>query len=150
MGIGIDIGALLLERNITKGPTMKRVIAIALLTSLFACSDGASNDSADMAKSVISNLTEARKMLAAVNTVEEAQALEANLASVGKSYAEAVEKLKTLDQSDPDIAQQTAKITPVLAAEYQGLILELNALQARNSKASQVLMDELQAFKPKR
>ncbi len=150
MGIGFELYIRIYERNISKGPSMKRVIAIALLTSLFACSDGSSNDSTDMAKSVISNLTEARTMLAAVNTVEEAQALEAKLSSVGKSYAQAVANLKTLDQTDPEVAQKIAKITPALAAEYQGLILELNALQARNSKASQVLMDELQAFKPKR
>lgn len=128
---------------------MKRILAIALLSTLVACSDGGSNDSVDVAKSAITSLSDARKILVSVNSVEDAQAAEANLASAGENYVAAVKSLSTLDKTDPEVMQRVAEITPALAAEYQGLILELNALQARNHKASEVLMDELKAFRSK-
>ncbi|XQW86713.1 hypothetical protein ACOYR1_08320 [Thalassotalea piscium] len=128
---------------------MKYIVIMALLATLVACS-GASNETVNAAENALKDITKARTLLATVNTIEDAQAIETDMAAAGTNYANAVQVMSTVKQGDVDTAQQLAKITPLIAAEYQGMLLELNALQSRNTDAAQVLLDELQSFKPKR
>lgn len=127
-----------------------KYVVIALISTLVACSGGASSEAVDKAQVAFENLNKARVMLSSVNTVEDAQKIEADLSQIGLSYADAIKAMKSMDQADPETAQAMAKIAPKIAAEYQGMLLALNALQARNSKAAQVLLDELKSFKSKR
>ena len=127
---------------------MKYTVVIALIGALVACSGG--SETMDSAENALNNLTEARKMLASVMSVEDAKAIETTLSETGKSYAEAVQLMRSADMTNQDTAKEFAQFAPKMAAEYQGLLHELNALQARNIDASQVLLDELKSFQTKR
>ena len=129
---------------------MKYIAIIALVSTLMACSGASSNETVNAAENAFSHLSEARKMLESVNSIDDAKAIEADLAKVAKGYAETMQLMRQSNKGDAETAQELAKITPLIAAEYQGMLLALNALQARNVKAAQVLLDELQAFKTKR
>lgn len=126
---------------------MKYMVVIALVGSLMACSGG--SETINAAESAFSQLTDARKMLASVNSVEDAQAIEKELAKVGDRYAEAIQLMRSSGTTDRETAKELAKMAPMIATEYQGMIIELNALQARNIDASQILLDELKSFNKK-
>jgi hypothetical protein len=126
---------------------MKYIVVIALVSALVACSGGSSNESITAAQSALNDLIKARTMLSSVHSVDDAQAIEVDLAEVGKSYAEAMQLMRTVDQTDQETAQTLAQLTPKIAVEYQAMLMQLNALQSRNSKAAQILLDELKAFK---
>jgi hypothetical protein len=123
---------------------MKYLVVIALVGSLMACSGR--SETINAAESAFSQLTDARKMLASVNSVEDAHAIEQDLEKAGNMYAEAIQLMRSSGTTDPDTAKELAKIAPMMAAEYQGMLIELNALQARNIDASQILLDELKSF----
>ena len=125
---------------------MKYLAIVALLSVLVSCS-GASSESVNVAKGALENLTKARTLLKSVNSLEDAMAIEAELSKVAIDYANAVKFLRTAGQTDKQSAAEVTEITVAVSAEYQGMLLELNALQARNAKAAQVLMDELKSFR---
>ena len=127
---------------------MKFIIVIALVSALVACTGGSSNETINAAQSALNNLTKARAMLTSVNSVDDAQAIEADMSKVGKSYAEAIQLMRSANKGDQETALELAKLTPLIAAKFQGMLLELNALQARNADAAKILLDELKAFKP--
>ncbi|MBT0586998.1 hypothetical protein [Alteromonas oceanisediminis] len=127
---------------------MKYIAIIALSAVLAACSGGASDESVKAAEAALGNISQAKSMLASVNSVPDAQKLEADFAEIGQQYASAMKALNSADQGDMETAQALAQVTPKIAMEYQGMMAELNALQARNSDAAQVLIDELKAFRP--
>jgi hypothetical protein len=67
-----------------------------------------------------------------------------------KALCEVVQLMRSADMTNQDTAKELAQFAPKMAAEYHGLLQELNALQARNIDASQVLLDELNSFQTKR
>jgi len=129
---------------------MKYMVVIALVSALFACGGASSNETVKAAEVAFHNIKEARTMLASINSIEDAKAIEAKFSEVGLSYIEATQTMRTSYKGDQETDKELAKITPLITAEYQGMLLELNALQARNSSASQVILDELRSFKPQR
>ncbi|GAA6154286.1 hypothetical protein [Pseudoteredinibacter isoporae] len=125
---------------------MKWMTFLFLSIFLVACSD-AKDPSLEAAETALSNLKEGRKLLSAITTISEAKASEARIAEIGQSYKAAIEIIG--QNKDPDITQELMKMTPHLASEYQGLILDLNALQSRNVEAGNIILDEIRAFKTK-
>lgn len=127
-----------------------KYFVVALFSTLVACGVGASNETVGAAESALVSLNKARVMLASIASVEDAKNSEEEFSKIGLNYSESLKLMSLSNGGDQEVALELAKITPKIAAEYQGMLLELNALQSRNSKAAQILLDELKAFKSKR
>lgn len=144
---------------------MKHLLIAAMAATLMAggvsaCGGGAdaggpitAESAAKMAPSklvdrVVADMTAAGDMLNGIQSVEDAQAAKPQLAEIGERYTVQMTALRNLDQSRIKDAEKFMKKQMESADALAGFMNALNSLQARNVEAAQVIMPELQNFRP--
>ncbi|MGB6228991.1 MAG: hypothetical protein WBF53_02560 [Litorimonas sp.] len=140
---------------------MKNLLICAMAGALVACGGGsggvsgpitaeaaAKMDPADLVDRVVADMTAAKEMMDGIQTVEDAEAAQPELAEIGERYTVLMTALRDLDQSRIKNAETFMQKQMQSADALAGFMNSLNALQARNVQAAQVIMPELQHFRP--
>ena len=134
--------------------------ATLMAGSLSACGGGAdaggpitAESAAKMAPAklvdrIVTDMRAAGDMLNDIQSVEDAQTVKPRLAEIGERYTVQMTALRNLDQSRIKDAEKFMKKQMESADALAGFMKALNDLQARNVQAAQVIMPELQAFRP--
>ncbi|WP_100658521.1 hypothetical protein [Alteromonas flava] len=94
----------------------------------------------------LKQITSAKKLVTSTSTVEEAKVNKEELAQFGRAYASAMDEISKLDQTDRSESMEVTRWMPILAAELQQLMLEINSMQARSPEAAAIIIPELKNF----
>jgi len=137
---------------------MKRFFIVAMAGLIVACGGGTDNAEpasaatiekmkpAELADKAIADLKAATTLLAGISTVEAAEAAIPQFKALGDQYAKVNAAMRTVDQSDSRQMMKMAEKSPLLAAQLQAFMGEVNAIQSRNSDAAQILLPHLRTF----